>query len=233
MDQLSRLQAEIAQPPQDTTRLTAYYLALGFAQHFDDPVPLARAHAFASLLTSHRKVIFTHDRIAGSIRGCMRDDLPISDAALTRASGIVTSYGSNNFLTNADHFAPDYKTFLADGVAGTLDRIRSSRRQHQEDPDAVKKLQFLDAAEIAMQSFGTMVGQYSDAAAALAAQVPDPIQKNPFIRDCTGLQETGVSQAGHVPGGAPAGLAGAYRFFIRRTLCHGAGTTGPVPVSVL
>ena len=177
MDQLSRLQEEIAQPPQDTTRLTAYYLALGFAQHFDDPVPLARAHAFASLLTSHRKVIFTHDRIAGSIRGCMRDDLPISDAALTRASGIVTSYGSNNFLTNADHFAPDYKTFLADGVAGTLDRIRSSRRQHQEDPDAVKKLQFLDAAEIAMQSFGTMVGQYSDAAAALAAQVPDPIQK--------------------------------------------------------
>jgi len=150
---------------------------LGFAQHFDDPVPLARAYAFASLLTGHRKVIYTHDRIAGSIRGCMRGDLPISDAALTWANGIVTSYGANSFLTNADHFAPDYETFLAEGVAGTLARIRSSKRQHQEDPDAVKKQPFLDAAEIAMLSFGTMVGQYGDAAAALAAQVSDPIHK--------------------------------------------------------
>ncbi|MDD4140429.1 MAG: pyruvate formate lyase family protein [Eubacteriales bacterium] len=177
MDNLSCLQAEIAQLPQDTTRLTTYYLALGFVQHFDDPVPLARAYAFASLLTGHRKVIYTHDRIAGSIRGCMRGDLPISDAALTWANGIVTSYGANSFLTNADHFAPDYETFLAEGVAGTLARIRSSKRQHQEDPDAVKKQPFLDAAEIAMLSFGTMVGQYGDAAAALAAQVSDPIHK--------------------------------------------------------
>jgi formate C-acetyltransferase len=150
---------------------------MGFTQHFDDPVPLARAYALESLLAGHRKVIYAHDRIAGSIRGCMRADQPIGDAVLERADGIVRSYGMNSFLTNADHFAPDYETFLAEGVAGTLARIRTSREQHREDPDADQKRQFLDAAEIAMRAFGTMVGQYGDAAAVLAAQVPEPAQQ--------------------------------------------------------
>ena len=98
---------------------------------------------------------------------------------LDRASGLLQSYGYNSFLTNADHFGPDYETFLADGVEGTLAKIRRSMHVHRGDTDAEKKRSFLTAAEITMRAFSTMIRQYGEAANAMAAK-SSGLQKENF-----------------------------------------------------
>ena len=180
MSQLSLLQSEISRSPEQTKRITSYLMYKGLVSHLDDPVPIARAYAVESLLTCHHKHIYQHDLIAGSFRGCLADALSVSDTMLERAGSLLRSYGSNTFLTNADHFAPDYETFLAEGVGGTLSKIRHSMQAHNNDEDAEKKRIFLKAAEITMRAFGTMIRQYSEAAGVMAAKTDDAPQKKHF-----------------------------------------------------
>lgn len=172
MTQLEKLRPEASAPAACAPGYHDVLYAQGLAAHFDDPSPIARAHGLARLLTGTPKVVYPHDRILGSLRGGV--SVPVSPAHLDDARAILQSYGRRTFLTNADHFAPDYAGFLRDGVSGTLARIRRSREVHRSDPDSAKKLRFLDAAEISMEAFGTMAAQYADAAEVLAASSPAP-----------------------------------------------------------
>jgi Pyruvate-formate lyase len=169
MSCLQHLKAEMAAVPTKNTLTSAYLMYLGYSEHFNDQIPLARAYAIESLFTRHEKYIYNSDLIAGSMRGRLTDDPSLTGAVLERANSIVQSYGQNYFWTNADHFAPDYKTFLQDGVGGTLEKIRKSAIAHKNHPDRNKKLCFLRSAEITMRAFGTMIHQYGDAADAKAA----------------------------------------------------------------
>ncbi len=177
MKRLDLLKEEIASIPLKSKPVTQYLMYLGYCEHFDDEVPIARAHAVESLFTRHEPFIYKNDLVAGSIRGRMSDDPELTDATLSRASSIVGSYGSNHFWTNADHFAPDYTTFLEGGVCGTLEKIEKSKEAHKHDPDAKKKLTFLRAAEISMRAFGKMIYRYGEAAEAKAVEVSDPADK--------------------------------------------------------
>lgn len=170
MKRLDLLKEEIASVPLKGKPVTQYLMYLGYSGHFDDEVPIARAFVIESLFTRHEPFLYKNDLIAGSLRGRMSDNPELSDATLARAAGLVSSYGSNHFWTNADHFAPDYKTFLEDGVGGTLEKIEKSKGIHRHDPYAKKKLIFLRAAEIAMRAFGRMILRYGEAAEAMAAQ---------------------------------------------------------------
>jgi pyruvate formate-lyase/glycerol dehydratase family glycyl radical enzyme len=181
MKRLSLLKEEIASVPLKGKPVTQYLMYLGYSEHFDNEVPIARAFAIESLFTRHEPFIYKNDLIAGSLRGRMSDDPELTDATLARAAGLVSSYGSNHFWTNADHFAPDYKTFLEDGVGGTLEKIDKSKEVHRHDPDAKKKLTFLRAAEIAMRAFGRMILRYGEAAEATAAQSTEQIDKDNFL----------------------------------------------------
>ena len=165
-----QLKEEVSIPAGSRRRVAAYWMLQGYAAHYDDPAPIARAYAAAALFRGHKKHIYYHDRIAGSIRGLCSDGPEISDSMLAHANGICASYGSRSFITNADHFAPDYETFLTDGISGTLAKIRRSALVHQNDGDAEKKQNFLKAAEIAMTAFSDMILQYAQAAADMAAQ---------------------------------------------------------------
>ncbi|NLO83029.1 MAG: hypothetical protein GX094_08245 [Clostridiales bacterium] len=181
MRRLALLQAEISNAPKNSKRITPYLMYLGYIEHFDDPIPIARAYAIESLFVRHRKHIYQNDLIAGSFRGALSDDPDITDALLDRANSIVQSYGSNTFITNADHFAPDYQTFLADGVEGTFSKIRFSMEKYKDDIDAEKKLNFLKAAEISIRAFGTMIRQYGEAAEEMALNARDDKQRENFM----------------------------------------------------
>ena len=85
-------------------------------------------------------------------------------------------------MTNADHFAPDYAAFLADGVGGTLKKIGRSLKTHEHDADFHKKQVFLRAAEIAMRAFGDMIRQYAAAAEAKAEQAVGEKQKANLLK---------------------------------------------------
>lgn len=176
MTQLEKLRPEASAPAACAPGYHDVLYAQGLAAHFDDPSPIARAHGLARLLAGTPKVVYPHDRILGSLRGGV--SVPVSPAQLDDARAILQSYGRRTFLTNADHFAPDYAGFLRDGVSGTLARIRRSREVHRSGPDSARKLRFLDAAEISMEAFGTMAAQYADAAEALAASSPAPERRD-------------------------------------------------------
>lgn len=83
---------------------------------------------------------------------------------LNHAHNICANYGSRHFGTNSDHYAPDYETFLKEGICGTLEKIDKSKVIHKDDADAKKKLVFLDACEISMRAFGDMILGYGEAA---------------------------------------------------------------------
>lgn len=180
MKRLSLLQDEISNAPKSSKRISSYLMYLGYAEHFDEPNPVARAYAIESLFTKHKKHIYKNDLILGSLRGAISDDPEITDALLERADSIVQSYGANSFITNADHFAPDYETFLEDGVGGTLTKIRLSIQKHKDGIDAEKKLNFLRAAEISMQAFGRMVEQYGSAAEEMASKASNAEQRENY-----------------------------------------------------
>lgn len=178
MNYLQRLKEEMAETPVKKTMISPYLMYTGFSRHLDDPVPVARAYAIEALFTRHEKFIYRNDLIAGSFRGRLSDDPSITGALLDRANGLIQSYGMNHFGTNADHFAPDFETFLSDGVEGTLAKINLSILVHKGDPDSEKKLNFLTAAEISMRAFGTMIRQYGEAAALMAAHYENSQKEN-------------------------------------------------------
>lgn len=173
MDVLEKLKKEITAVPASICPVSEYHQSLGFREHFDDPVPIARAWAIHSLFTRHEPHIYENDRIAGSIRGNVASFSPPTHADLAYAQKLTGSYGHNSFITNADHFAPDYETLLAEGVPGILAKIAASREAHREDIDAEKKLTFLRAAEISMQAFGSMLLRYGERAEELSATAGD------------------------------------------------------------
>ena len=176
MSCLENLKAEMREAPEGVP-VADILKFRGFEGRYDEPVPIARAYAAASLFLNHEKHIYENDRIAGSIRGLLSGRSDISEELLKQAGRVCASYGANGFLTNADHFAPDYAAFLADGVGGTLEKIGRSLKTHEHDADFHKKQVFLRAAEIAMRAFGDMIRQYAAAAAEKARQTAGEKQK--------------------------------------------------------
>ncbi|MEA4823550.1 MAG: pyruvate formate lyase family protein [Clostridiaceae bacterium] len=136
-----------------------YYAYLAFRTHLNDPVSVAKGYVAAARMRDPEAFVYDDDLIAGSARGRIRDDL--SDAQYTQAHAYADSFGRNTFRTNADHFAPDYNTFLERGVAGTLSAIDRSLAVHRIDADFPKKRAFLTGARAAMEGFRDMLLKYA------------------------------------------------------------------------
>jgi formate C-acetyltransferase len=182
MSSLEKLKAEMQCAPQDTKNILKYLKYLGYSAHFDEPAPLARAYAIESLFCGHKKYIYENDLIAGSTRGLLSDSFDLTDELLKLAGRVCDSYGTNGFWTNADHFAPDFETFLKDGVGGTIEKIQASLKAHGHDKDFEKKKVFLHAAEISMRAFGEMISRYGEAAAQKAETATEPRQKENLLK---------------------------------------------------
>ncbi|MBR3504400.1 MAG: hypothetical protein IKO07_09185 [Clostridia bacterium] len=160
MEQLERLKREVG-PLSVWARpsLKDIYLARGYEAHLDDPNVIARAWADATLFTDSEKYVYENDLVAGSLTGIQFDG-PESEE-LIQAHRLVDSYGTRQFLTNNDHWAPDYATFLNEGVGGVIARIEKSREVHAGDAEA---LEFLDAMEIVMRGLSRFIEGYARAA---------------------------------------------------------------------
>ena len=175
MTGLDMLKAEVNQRPGNARNIYSYLMYQGYAGHFGEPIPISRAYAIEALFTRHEKHIYDHDQVIGSFRGRISAEIP--EPVLAHADKVVKSYGVNTYWSNTDHFAPDYDTFLADGINGTLEKIKRSAAVHlADDPDGTRAT-FLRAAEITMLAFAKMTGQYGLAAERKAAGVNAGQQK--------------------------------------------------------
>jgi len=175
MSNLELLKSEIQDAPKGQQLTGNYLMYLGYLNHLDDAIPVARGYAIESLFTKHHKHIYCNDLIAGSIRGKLSDKYTQSE--LNRANQLVASYGQNNFGTNADHFAADFETVLSIGVEGMYKEIEHSLIAHKDDKDFDKKKDFLNAAAISMKAFGKMITQYGEAAQEKAQATDNEVQK--------------------------------------------------------
>ncbi len=168
MEQLERLKREVGPlSVWERPSLKDVYLARGYDAHLDDPNVIARAWADATLFSDSEKHIYYNDLVAGSLTGILFDG-PESEE-LIQAHRLVESYGTRQFRTNNDHFAPDYATFLNEGVGGIIARIEKSREAHSDDTEA---LEFLDALEIEMRGLSRFIEGYARAAWRKAEECP-------------------------------------------------------------
>lgn len=155
MDYLEHLRSEIAAPPAGRYCREAL-LAGGYRAHLEERAPIARAYALESLLTGAKPYLYEADLIAGSTRGLFCEAL--SEAEDKYAHRLVESYGSRSFITNYDHFAPDYDRLVEEGVGARLSRIDAGLVRFAYDPE---KTLFLQAARVAFGAFRAMILGYA------------------------------------------------------------------------
>ncbi|MDD6204551.1 MAG: pyruvate formate lyase family protein [Firmicutes bacterium] len=156
---LSELKKELTVHPQGTL-IRNVLLAKGYTQPLEDnscPVatPMRRANAFASLMTAEPHV-YKNDLIAGSIYGLVQ---PSSADEQEWANRVCALYGSRSWPTNFDHYAPDYRRLVTDGIAGTIARIDASAQKHQG-----REAEFLAAMRKCMEAFSGYIAGYAEAA---------------------------------------------------------------------
>jgi pyruvate formate-lyase/glycerol dehydratase family glycyl radical enzyme len=181
MSNLENLKAEMQCAPKNQQNILKYLKYLGYAEHFDAPSPVARAYAVESLFCRHPKYIYENDLTAGSVRGLLPDFFDVPEALMKKAEKVCDSYGTNGFWNKVDHYAPDFETFLQNGVGGTIEKIQHSLLEHANDADFTKKKVFLQAVEISMRAFGQMIAQYGEAAAQKAETVKVAGQKENLL----------------------------------------------------
>ncbi|HOO25807.1 MAG TPA: pyruvate formate lyase family protein, partial [Clostridiales bacterium] len=177
MKDLKLLQDEIGKSVCSYLDCTASLLYPGYAQNPDAPAALARGYAVASLFTNCPIHIYENDKILGSIRGKFENSLGLTEESLKYRRELIENFGERSFLMNFDHFAPDYETFLKDGIAATLEKIRKSRFDFSNSPDSENEILFLDSLEIAMTGFQNMVRNYAQEAFSRAQGEKEPIRK--------------------------------------------------------
>jgi len=141
----------------------SFYKAMGLREH-PERAGAARAAGVKRLLCEATPYLHKNDRIAGSLyTWFISPDAP----GLSEAYEICNRYGERHFMTNADHFAPDYRKLRRLGIPGLLSEIRASKKMHAGD---LKKEQMLDDMEIALSGLHDLAENYADAAAAHIGQ---------------------------------------------------------------
>ncbi|MBQ3141661.1 MAG: hypothetical protein IJC25_06840 [Clostridia bacterium] len=149
------LKNEIECKPAGVAAGYAYYKALSYRKTPEQPIVAARAEAIRTLFAESVPYIYRNDRIVGSLRMMF---VEVGEEELNAAKELFERYGERDFATNFDHFAPDYRRFLADGLPGTAQRIRRSMERHAGDAE---RMAFLQAMHTAMDGFAQMIANHA------------------------------------------------------------------------
>ncbi len=155
-----------------------YFQYLGYQEDLVAPNVTARANATASLFSRPPAYIYENDLIVGSIRPLWCEK---SEDVLSAAKDLCESFGQRDFLTNADHFSPDYRRIVSEGIPGLLQEISNARNIHTDS----EKLRYLAAMEKTVEGFRQMVLNYAHRAEELqkAASSPQVAENMQFIKE--------------------------------------------------
>ena len=135
-----------------------YYRYKGFCQDLCASPATFRANGIYTLFTESVPVILKSELIAGNRRALYCTE---SDLVLSHAKKEVEHFGARFFLTNADHYSPNYDHFLSVGIVGLFDEIATSLEKHKDD---AKKVQYLLAMKRTIEGFSLMIKNYAKAA---------------------------------------------------------------------
>ena len=115
-----------------------YFRYQGFQKDLAANPPTFRANGIYTLFTMPEPVILKGELFAGNPFCTFVEKDP---DILKHASAQVAFYGSRNFITNKDHYAPNYRHTLASGIPGLIAEIDASLKNHKDEADKVEMLQ--------------------------------------------------------------------------------------------
>lgn len=167
MTYTDRLKEEMKTPPAGTCA-NHYFRYLGYKKDLTASNLAARANATAALFTETVAYVSRYDLIAGSIRPLWCEK---SAEELQYAATVAGSFGERSFVSNSDHFSPDYNRIVKGGIPGLLDEMACSEAAHAAEPE---RLAYLAAMRQTVLAFRLMILGYAEAAAALAAAEAEP-----------------------------------------------------------
>ncbi len=153
-----------------------YYKYLGYRKALTESISVMRAEGIKSIFENTAPVIFKHDLIVGNVRGAYLTD--IDTIALQYATDFTNKIGRRFFLTNNDHFVPDYKKLVTIGIGGMIDEIEKSIENHKDD---AKKCDTLKAMKITMEGFRQLIKNYVDKAKSLKSNSDYDKERLDFI----------------------------------------------------
>ncbi|MBQ9151407.1 MAG: hypothetical protein IJX72_04080 [Clostridia bacterium] len=137
------------------------YRAQGYRMVEGAPVDIKRGMGLHTLFATPEAYLYRGDRIAGSIRPLWA---VMSPEEKQTALDLCAPLGERGFLHNGDHFAPDYETFLREGIPGTLARIEASKASHANDP---ARVDFLESMKLAVTGLRDRIKAHATLAASL------------------------------------------------------------------
>ena len=112
-----------------------YYRYLGQREHMGEPVAVMRSYGIYSVFANTRPVIYKNDLISGSTSGAFLDK---EEYILNYAKDFATKIGERTFITNKDHYAPNYDKLLSVGINGIMEEIDASLKKFSCDERKVK-----------------------------------------------------------------------------------------------
>jgi formate C-acetyltransferase len=135
-----------------------YYQYLGYIQDIAAKPAFFRANGIYSLFTETRPVILKSEMIVGNKKGLYTQ---ADKSTLEYAKKTVDYFGERTFITNKDHFAPNYEHILQLGLPGLIDEIDASLVKHKGDHE---KCDTLSAMKRTLVGFSQMIKNYAQAA---------------------------------------------------------------------
>lgn len=175
------LQKELEIQPSGQ-RVPYYFRYLGYREAPAATPAVARSNAVYSLLTNTKPHIFPHELIVGNEQ-CLW--CGVDEIVLNYAQQIDRTYGSRGFMTNLDHYTPNYEHTVEVGITGLLEEIANSMEVHKTNPE---KVETLCAMQKTLQGFLRMIENHIECAKALRDdEMYNPVWLDAIILNCKAL----------------------------------------------
>lgn len=159
-----------------------YYRYLGYRKDLSAVPSLLRANGICGLFTETKPVILKSEIIAGNMKSLYCNE---KEVLLNYAEKVVKSFGERTFVTNKDHYAPDYSHVLTVGIPGLTEEINESLKYHKDDEE---KCITLEAMKCTVEGFLRMIQNYEIAARECIGKPGYDDQKLEFIsKNCQAL----------------------------------------------
>ena len=135
-----------------------YFRYIGYAQDLAACPAKLRANGICALFEKTAPVVLKNEIIAGNTKLLYTDK---DGQTLAMAKKVVDGFGSRDFITNKDHYAPNYDQILTLGINGIVEKIDSSLKEYSHDPE---KLETLSEMRKTMCAFSHLISRYADEA---------------------------------------------------------------------
>lgn len=132
-----------------------YYRYLGYKKDVAANPSDFRANGIYALFTETKPIILKSEIITGNKKLLFAD---VDKITLEYAERFVQTFGDRTFITNKDHYTPNYEHILEVGLPGLINEINVSLKKYDKDEEKCKTLR---AMKHTLCGFSQMIKNYA------------------------------------------------------------------------